>query len=37
VAPVTFGEFSTVGAGSVVVRVVRNGSTVVGNPACEIG
>ena len=37
VAPVTIGEFSTVGAGRVVVRDVRKGSTVVGNPACEIG
>jgi len=37
VAPVTIGEFSTVGAGSVVVRDVRKSSTVVGNPAREIG
>jgi acetyltransferase-like isoleucine patch superfamily enzyme len=37
VAPVTIGEFSTVGAGTVVLRDVPKGSTVVGNPAREIG
>jgi acetyltransferase-like isoleucine patch superfamily enzyme len=37
VAPLKIGEFSTVGAGSVVVRDVPKGSTVVGNPAREIG
>lgn len=34
---VTIGEFSTVGAGSVVTKDVEPYTTVVGNPAREIG